>query len=156
MVRTADKSGAEDPNSFLSITGANFPPAPRLRCGADFFPGPAPPWGVVCSDAHDLSLKKRKRTHLNRAVHIIVLALNFWHQSGKVDFESLGRAPTLQHQCLYARIKCLIKSEGLACFEKLASSGRRLPQLVARLGELSEALTFLGPSCSPYDRSFQG
>ena len=31
-----------------------------------------------------------------------------------------------------------------------------MPQLDARLRELSEALTRLGPSCNPYDRMFQG
>lgn len=130
---------------------------PRVKSTAPtLFPAPLPEGEWFARMPHDLSLVKRKRIHLNRAVHIIVLALNFWHFGGHVDLGSLGRAPSTQHLCLFARIRRLIRSEGLACFETLASSGRRLPQLVARLGELSDALTLLGPSCNPYDRSFQG
>ena len=120
------------------------------------FPVPLPPGEWFTRMPHDLSADKRRRIHLNRVVHIVVLALNAWHYSGRLDIGSLGRAPSPVHQCLYSRIRRLIRSEGLAHFQTLVSSGRRLPQLVARLGELSEALTFHGPSCNPYDRSFPG
>ena len=38
----------------------------------------------------------------------------------------------------------------------LVDSGRKFPQLIARLGELSAAITRLGPGAMPYDKSFEG
>ncbi|CAK9013947.1 unnamed protein product [Durusdinium trenchii] len=99
----------------------------------------------------DLSQKRRRQVHLNRAVHIIVLALNYYHNGGPCKLDLLGRAPSTSH-----RRRSLIRSEGQVAIPCIANSGRRLPQLVARLSELSVALTAMGPSCNPYDRSFDG
>ncbi|CAK9017495.1 Lysine-specific demethylase JMJ30 (AtJMJ30) (JmjC domain-containing protein 30) (Jumonji domain-containing protein 5) (AtJMJD5) [Durusdinium trenchii] len=127
-----------------------------LSTALAFFPVPLPTGEHWARMPPDLSQKRRRQVHLNRAVHIIVLALNYYHNGGPCKLDLLGRAPSTSHRSLYARIRSLIRSEGQVAIPCIANSGRRLPQLVARLSELSVALTAMGPSCNPYDRSFDG
>ena len=127
-----------------------------LSTALAFFPVPLPTGEHWARMPPDLSQKRRRQVHLNRAVHISVLALNYYHNGGPCKLDLLGRAPSTSHRSLYARIRSLIRSEGQVAIPCIANSGRRLPQLVARLSELSVALTAMGPSCNPYDRSFDG
>ena len=99
----------------------------------------------------ELSQKKRHRIHLNRALSIMVLALNFWYSGGPVSGDLLGRTPNSMHLAWK-----FIRAEGSAVIPDITATGRRIPQLVARLSELSGALTAFGPSCNPYDRTFHG
>ena len=103
-----------------------------------------------------LSRRRRQRIHLWRAISIVVLALDFWHDDGFPNLDLLGRAPNPVHQCLYRRIESLIRAEGPFEMKDILVVGRRFPQLLARLSELSDALTELGPSCNPYDKFFPG
>ena len=93
-----------------------------------------------------------------RAVHILVMALNYWHGGlGAFPNESLlTRCPSKAHVLIYKRLKGILAADGPASgsFEILVS-GRKFPQLVARLGELSDQLTYLGAS-GPYGRMFPG
>ena len=95
---------------------------------------------------------------LKRALHIIVMALNFLHD-GMRSFpcESLlTRCPSPAHRSIYKKIQGILAADGPCCgpIEVLAS-GRRFPQLLARLSELSSVVTKLG-ACGPYAHSFQG
>ena len=117
------------------------------------FPIPIPEGGWFERMPHGLSQEKRNRIHLNRAVSIIVLAL---HEGGCAHDDGLRRRPNSLHYAVCKRIRALIRSEGQAHVADLAGSGRRFPQLFARLSELSDCLTQLGPSACPYDRFFKG
>ena len=131
-------------------------PRTSQSASPSMFPVPLPsgePWARM---PPDLSSRKRRQIHVARAIHIIVLALNFYHAGGPCSLEALGRTPNAYHKGIYQRIRSLIRAEGQATIQCIASSGRRLPQLVARLSELSQALTSIGPSCNPYDKVFNG
>jgi len=130
---------------------------PRVTGTApSYFPMPLPVGRWFERMNPDISLDKRRRIHENRAVCVIVLALNFWYNGGPVKSELLAKAPNAMHTAFYRRLRCLIRAEGPAEMPDISASGRRMPQLSARLNELSDALTRLGPSCNPYDRMFQG
>ena len=141
---------------FSSFVAKNLH-LPRVTGTApSYFPMPLPVGRWFERMNPDISLNKRRRIHENRAVCIIVLALNFWYTGGPVKSELLAKAPNAMHTAFYRRLRCLIRAEGPAEMPDISASGRRMPQLSARLNELSDALTRLGPSCNPYDRMFQG
>lgn len=64
-----------------------------------YFPAPLCQGNWFVRMPRDLSLDKRRRIHINRVVHIVALALNYWRLGGHVEFRSLGRAPSSQHIC---------------------------------------------------------
>ena len=72
------------------------------------------------------------------------MALNYWHGGMKAfpNLSLLARCPSRAHVAIYRRLKSIIAADGLGSgsFEMLVS-GRKFPQLVARLGELSDQLT---------------
>ena len=85
------------------------------------------------------------------------MALNFWYHGGRhVSEELLQREPNRQHQCLFHRIKALVRSDGPALSLNVEKAGRRFPELSARLSELNNLLTIQGCTSSPYDKSFAG
>ena len=121
-----------------------------------FFPIPVPPGSPFDRMPAGLSQSRRRLQHLRRTVHIVCMALNFWNSGGVFDDELLlQREPSSSHRCLYGRIASLIRSDGLATSFALKKSGRKFPNLIASLGELSEVLTRVG-SVSPYEKSFAG
>jgi hypothetical protein len=72
------------------------------------------------------SRKKRQLLVLLRAVHVIAMAMNFWHFSGSDD---LWRRPNAMHSRFYGLTESQIKSDGLdVCFDTLRS-GRKNPEL---------------------------
>ena len=129
----------------------------RTSCSTPgLFPIPMPDGGWFDRMPSRMSQQKRKRVFMNRAVSIICLALSFWHEGGFPDEAGLKRRPNSLHYNVYRRIRALIRSEGLADVDDLTGVGRQFPQLIARLAELSDCLTQMGPSTCPYDRFFSG
>lgn len=121
-----------------------------------FFPLPIPPgyWHEMPAAA---SAHKRRAIHRSRALHVIVMGLNFWHSGGHfIEDHLLQRAPNSLHTTLYKRIRALLRSDGPASAFEVTKAGRRFPELVTRLGELSEVLTKNGCSSSPYEKCFPG
>ena len=85
------------------------------------------------------------------------MALNFWHSGGSFpEDHQLQRSPNKLHQTLYKRLRALLRSDGPVFAFEATKAGRRFPELVARLGELSDVLTKNGCSASPYEKSFPG
>ena len=121
-----------------------------------FFPLPIPPgyWHEMPASS---SAQKRRSIHRSRALHVIVMALNFWHSGGSFpEDHQLQRAPNKLHHTLFKRIRALLRSDGPACAFEATKAGRRFPELITRLGELSDILTKNGCSISPYEKGFQG
>ena len=135
---------------FLSQAKNRFGLAPT------FFPIPLPPGDHFDRMPANLSQHRRRTFHLKRAVHTLCMALNFWYNGGSfADVELLQREPNDQHRCLYGRLAALIRSEGLTQPFPVAKSGRKFPNLIARLGELSDVLMKQG-AIDPYTKSFAG
>ena len=127
-----------------------------MVCKADFT-SVAQQIGVFDRRPGKISSDRRHALHMSRAVHVVCMALNFWHAGGRSQPDELFlRGPNKQHRCLYERIRSLIKSDGLASCFSIAGAGRRFPELTARLAEISTLLTNQGVSCDPYDKSFHG
>jgi len=59
-------------------------------------------------------------------------------------------------QSVVARVKKLILADGPDATFSAVSCGRKFPQLIARLSELSECVTRLGVGAGPYSKTFQG
>ena len=122
-----------------------------------FFPIPLPCMGSLNRMTRSGSAHSKHNRHLSQVVLVIVSALNFWYAGGKHgDIELLRREPSRHHLLLYQRIRFLVKLDSDACVEELPKAGRRFPELAARLGELSDALTQMGASSNPYDKTFAG
>ena len=127
------------------------------KAAPSFFPVPIPTMGLFDRKSQGSSVDCQHTRHLSKAVHVMVMGLNFWYAGGKHgDMELLRREPSRHHLILYQRIRLLIKTEGPATIEQMPKAGRRFTQLTARLGELSQTLTRLGASANPYDKSFAG
>lgn len=142
--------------SYLNISISLSQDGRRANLSPAFFPIPVPPWSSFDRMPAGLSQSKRRLVHLRRAVHVICMALNFWHSGGVFDDGLLlQREPSSSHRCLYGRIVSLIRSDGLASSFSLKKSGRKFPNLIASLGGLSSALTSVG-SANPYEKSFGG
>ena len=121
------------------------------------FPIPLPCCGVFDRMPSGLSSVRRSKLHFRRALVLIILALNFWWSGGKfIDSELLKRTPSSQQQSIIRRVVCLLHVHGPRVPFPLASVGRRVPKLIARLGELSDMLTSTGPKSNPYDKGFDG
>jgi len=85
------------------------------------------------------------------------MALNFWHSGGSFsDLELIGRPSTSLHRSIYKRLKALLLSDVQFPASSMVRAGRRFPQLLARLGELSEAVTFQGITSQPDTKDFEG
>lgn len=103
------------------------------------------------------SSKKRRQIHFLRAVNLVVLALDFWALDGKItDLNLLGRRLNIAQKAVVSRVRSLMLADGPDVTGTLASSGRKFPQLVARLSELSGKVTELGVGAGPYSKVFQG
>ena len=107
------------------------------------FPIPVPDGGYFDRMSPGAGRKKGALL-IGRLLHIITMAFNFWHFGGDfVPAELLGRAPSSVHRRFYARVRAFIKSESQSSTFSVAKAGRRFPQLVARLCDLSLSLTKL-------------
>ena len=121
------------------------------------FPLPAPPGDWFQRMAPGMSSSAKWKVHLSRVLHIVVMALNFWHDGGYINNKALlGRRPTPAHARIFSRLRRFIQSDDGSGSFKVCKSGRRFHQLIARLGELTESTTRLGLSGDPYTRCFQG
>lgn len=122
-----------------------------------FFPVPVLDFENLGRMPEACSSGVRRKRHLDRAVHTICMALNFWHSGGRwIDATQLQRRPNAEHLTLYQKLTALIRSDGWTASFEISKSGRKAPELIARLSELSILLTARGsPACS-YDRTFVG
>ena len=122
-----------------------FPlPVPDARCPFDRMPP-------------GLSSSRRRSIHLSRALHVMCMALNYWHSGGNFsDLDLIGRPSTSTHRSIFKRLKALLLSDVQFPATSMARAGRRFPQLLARLGELSEVVTFKGIAATPYSRDYEG
>ena len=88
---------------------------------------------------------------------LIVLALNFWWSGNRfVDADLLRRVPSPSQKAIVRRIVDFLQVDGPMIPKPVVSSGRRFPQLIARLSELSSALTSVGAQGGPYSHVFEG
>eukprot|EP00435_Cladocopium_sp_Y103_P047077 s582_g13.t1 len=123
-----------------------------------FFPVPGLNVGQFDRMPSTLSSSRRRQIHLQRAVHVVCMALNFWHAGGRwISGGELRRKPNSEHRFLYRRVASLIRSDGLAESFPMCKSGRKHPELIARLTELSNLLTMHGGGAhASYERGFSG
>ena len=70
--------------------------------------------------------------------------------------DALMRVPSPAQRTIFGRIENLLQVDGPSDRFCLSDGGRKFPQLIARLAELSGALTSLGPGANPYDKTFEG
>ena len=121
------------------------------------FPIPLPHCGVFDRMPSGLSLRQRSRIHFKRAVVITILALDFWWSGNRfVDPILLKRSPSASQKQIIKRVVDFMQADGPKIPFEVALAGRRSPQLIARLSELSDALTSAGVRGCPYDRTFEG
>ena len=121
------------------------------------FPIPLPHFGVFDRMPSGLSLRQRSRYHFRRAVVLTILALNFWWSGNRfVDLNLLRRSPSVSQRRIIRRVVDFMQVDGPKIPFEVSLAGRRSPQLVARLCELSDALTSAGVRGSPYDHTFEG
>ncbi len=100
---------------------------------------------------------KRNKIHFLRALNVIILALNFWYSDGRnTDTFLLGRSLNSSQKLVVSRVRRLVLADGPGASFSAVSCGRKYPQLIARLSELSDCVTRLGVGSGPYSHVFQG
>ena len=122
------------------------------------FPLPVPYPGVFAKMPSGLSSAKRRRTHFRRAFHVLVMALNlfWWAGSCFIPMEHLKRTPSKSQKVCLTRLSGLMLADGPCDDFEVLASGRRFPQIFARLSDLCDVVTKLGVGAGPYDRTFAG
>ena len=120
------------------------------------FPIPAPFPDAFDRMPHATSSSRRLRL-VRQVIHVVAMTLNFWWNGGSfLGSDLLERTPSPVHRSMFRRWKCLLLADGPCGVFDIASSGRKFPQLGARINELSTVLTKLGAAGGPYAHVFPG
>ena len=87
-------------SAFLHLSiGISKSSRPRGRLAPTFFPIPVPLQGIFDRMTAAPSQKKRISLSLNRAVHVISMAMNLWHFGGDIrEREELWQTPNSMHR----------------------------------------------------------
>ena len=142
--------------SAFVLKSIRVPRSQKMSTSA-LFPVPLPHIDAFRRMPPGCSAVKRNKIHFHRALNIVILALNFWWSDGRnTDLGLLGRSPNSSQRNVIDRVKRLILADGPGASFSAVSCGRKYPQLIARLSELSECVTRLGVGAGPYSRVFQG
>ena len=142
--------------SAYVVKSIRVPRSQKMSTSA-LFPVPLPHPEAFRRMPPGCSSDRRRKINFNRAINVIVLALNFWWSDGRsTDSFLLGRSLNSCQQSVVARVKKLILADGPGATFSAVSCGRKFPQLIARLSELSECVTRLGVGAGPYSKVFQG
>ena len=146
------------PFAAFLLSTLHLPRSSSLTSTSPLFPVPLPEPGIFDRMPAHASLSQRRRLHLKRVLHVLIMALNYW-RGGLGVFPNkalLQRCPSKVHRTIYHKVMSIVVADGpeSASF-KVLKSGRRFPQLGARLGELSDCLSKRGPA-GPYSFMFKG
>ena len=137
--------------SLLHLTQVGMPPPAK-----SLFPLPLPYFGLFRSSSPRLNSRARLRLGVRRATFVTVAALNYVHSGGFVHFESLRRPPNSSQRKALDYLERLVKACGAVESVHVPSASRRSAQLIARLSEISDQMTRLGPVSDPYGPAFPG
>ena len=107
------------------------------------FPIPLPFVGLFQSFPLQSGSRRRRRIMHRRLLHIVCMALNFLHADFvPIPLSALQRPMNVAQRRLVAHVGRHLKAFGASVGEfALADSGRRNPQLIARLSELTAFLS---------------
>ena len=133
--------------SSLHLFRSDVPSAPTA-----LYPIPSPSALPVGRRARKRGGTRRANLHMSRALHVIILALNFVHAGLKpVPLDLLRRSPNSLHVSVYRRVSGYLR----ACCRRGVSmpfcAGRRGTHLAARFGELTDFLLACGVGPDAYD-----
>ena len=149
-MRSADKTCAEDKNYLFSIFALLHSylqvRQPKRQTCTGLCPIPVFLAGICDRVPTCPSCKKRTSIFLHRAVHVVAMALNFWHSDGKFfGVEELRSRPNAMYRRFYGLTKSLVRSDGLdAEFEALRSGRRRIWSFLQGFLTWSNAFSFVG------------
>ena len=133
------------------------PSCGRCTTSSTVFPLPAPFPSPFDRMPPGVNSRVRRKIHFQRAMHCVVMALNFWHSGGDFSLlDSIHQPPTSVHQAIFGRIRSLLRADGQFPKFRVIGAGRKFPQLVARLREATEFVTRTGVAAQPYSKQFSG
>lgn len=130
---------------------------PEVASAKVLFPLPLPKVGVFQVSARAGS-RERRRKAFDQAVHITVMALNFWHADFKFPpLDSLALTPSPSQADVLDGIRRMVKAFG-SCEDtfEIPSSGRRSTSLISQLADLSDFVSWRGLAGASYSRGFKG
>ncbi|CAE7257929.1 TRO [Symbiodinium sp. CCMP2592] len=136
-----------------AAAGATPPPAnDAVSAPTALFPIPSPSAAPVGRSTRQRGGTRQAGRHMSRALHVIIMALNFVHSGFRpVPLSALRRPPNLHHISVFRRVSGYLR----ACCRRGISipycAGRRGSHLAARLGELSDFLLACGVGLDSYD-----
>lgn len=115
-------------SAFLSLSiHVSKRSCPRAKRTPALFPVPVPVAGIFSRMPTGASSSKRRSLHLNRALHVICVALNCWYFGGEFwEADLLWREPSPLHFQLFARIRSYIKADGLVKNFDVLHAGRKI------------------------------
>ena len=129
----------------------------RSAANSTLFPLPVPFENPFDRMARGVSSRVRRRIHFQRAMHCVVMALNFWHCGGDFSFlDLIHRTPSAVHKTIFGRIRSMLRADGQFPKFRVIGAGRRFPQLVARPREATDFVTLSGVASEPYSKQFAG
>ena len=154
------KVGAEDEDAVQCLSIFNFSPLPGRAIGPPptaLFPLPLPAFKVYEAVAPGQSRKRRAQNGLDRALHVVICALNFsYFSSSFPDLQLIRRQPNEAQTRAIGHLRLLLRACDPGTPIKVAASGRKNLHLLARLQELTRAALALGFNDSVYHEEAAG
>ena len=129
---------------------------PHYAPASALFPIPVPKCGIF--DGAKVGSRQRRKRSFERAFHVCVMAMNFWHADFKFVPEiSLALHPSPAQIKVLRDLRNLLRAFGSneESFN-VPQSGRRSTALVALLADLSDFVTWEGLAGDSYLRGFPG
>jgi len=130
---------------------------PEEASAKALFPIPLPKEGVFTVSSSAGS-RERRRKSFDQAVHITVMALNFWYFDYKFPpLSQLTLAPSPPQARVLDGIRNVVKAFG-SCEDtfQIPPSGRRCTSLISQLADLSDFVSWEGLAGASYSRGFKG
>ena len=129
--------------STLHLPRPSRPAQPSKGSYSKLFPLPILHPGVFERFSFEIGSRARRRIMHRRLLHVVCMGLNFLHANFvPPPLDSLSQSPTAAQQRLVAHVSRHLKAFGASVGAfVLPDAGRRNPQLIARLSELSAFLS---------------
>ena len=121
------------------------------------FPLPMPSYAPFAAGVPGESSKKKRERAVDRALHVVVSALNYIYMASSFPpVELIRRQPNPQQKKALLDLRLLLSANDHGQVIEVACSGRKNLRLLSRLQELATAVDALGLSTGPYATGHQG
>ena len=121
------------------------------------FPLPLPSFAPYAAEEPGQPKKSRREKAIDRALHVLVSALNYTYMANSFPpLDLIRRQPNLHQRRALRELRLLLSANDRGAEVQVSTSGRKNLGLLSRLQELAQAVDALGISSGPYSDDHGG